>query len=222
MTYGNADFIMKSKRDKALFLSILLAFALWFTMFILRPFNFWLMMSMSTSLLAAVSFAFGRPLILREELSLKNILLGILAAALLYAVFWVGNQVLIFLSGVLPTLIPDRAGNIGAVYANRGELSPVVVGALLFFPIGFGEEIFWRGFVQTGFSKKWGPSSAFALTTLLYVGVHVPTGNPVLILAAFTCGVFWGGIYMTFGRLVPVVISHMVWDPMIFVVWPIR
>jgi len=222
MKYANADFIMKNKTDMALFFSIILAFVLWFVMFIVRPFNFWLMMSVSTSLLAAVSFAFRRPLFSREELSWKNILLGIAAAALLYVIFWIGNEALIFLSSLLPSLIPDRAGNIEAVYANRGALSPAVVGMLLFFPIGFGEEIFWRGFVQAGFSEKWGPLAAFGLTTLLYTAVHLPTGNPVLILAAFTCGVFWGGLYMAFGRLVPVVISHMVWDPMIFVVWPIR
>lgn len=203
-------------------MSILLAFVLWFVMFIIRPFNFWVMMSISTSLLAAVSFAFRRPLILREELSMKLILLGILAAALLYAVFWVGNQVLIFVSGLLPALIPDQAGNIEAVYANRGALPPVLVGALLFFPIGFGEEIFWRGFVQARFSKRWGASAAFALTTLLYAGVHVPTGNPVLILAALTCGMFWGGLYMAHGRLVPVLVSHMIWDPLIFVLFPIK
>jgi uncharacterized protein len=214
--------MMKSRTDQALFMSILLAFVLWFVMFIIRPFNFWLMMSISTSLLAAVSFAFCRPLILREELSLKHILLGILAAALLYVVFWVGNQVLILVSGLLPALIPDRAGNIEAVYANRGALPRVLVGALLFFPIGFGEEIFWRGFVQARFSKRWGASAAFALTTLLYAGVHVPTGNPVLILAALTCGMFWGGLYMAHGKLVPVIVSHMVWDPLIFVLFPIK
>ena len=215
--------MMRTKKDIVLYCSIILAFALWFVMFVVRPFNFWLMMSISTSFLAALSFAFGRrPLISRGELTWKNILLGVLAAALLYVVFWMGNQALIIISGAFPALLPDRAGNINAVYANRGMLSPIVVGVLLFFPIGFGEEVFWRGFVQAGFSHKLGTLAAFALTTLLYAGVHLPTGNPVLILAAFTCGVYWGGLYMAFGRLVPVLVSHMVWDPMIFVIWPIR
>ena len=208
--------------DLALYLSILLAFALWIVMFVIRPLNFWLMMSFSTCLLATLSFIFGRPLFTREELNWKNILLGIVAAGALYAVFWVGNQALILLSGFLPTFIPDRAGNINAVYANRGILSPLVVGVLLFFPIGFGEEIFWRGFVQRRFSIKWSPLSAWLITTLLYVAVHLPTGNPVLILAALTCGAFWGGLYAVTGRLVPVLVSHMVWDPAIFVIWPIK
>jgi membrane protease YdiL (CAAX protease family) len=211
-----------NKLSPGLYLGVFLAFALWIVMFIVRPLNFWLMMSFSTSLLAAISFIFGRPLIFREELTWKNIFLGILAAGALYAVFWTGNEALIFISRFLPTLIPDRAGNINAVYANRGILSPLLVGILLCFPIGFGEEIFWRGFVQRRFSLKWSPLSAWLITTLLYVAVHLPTGNPVLILAALTCGAFWGGLYAVTGRLVPVLVSHMVWDPVIFVIWPIR
>jgi hypothetical protein len=93
---------------------------------------------------------------------------------------------------------------------------------LLFFPIGFGEEIFWRGYVQRGFAEKWSGRRAFILTTLLYTAVHLPTGNTVLIAAALTCGLFWSGVYFATGRLLPVLISHMLWDPAIFIVWPIR
>ena len=205
-----------------LYPGILLAFVLWSVMFVIRPLNFWLMMSISTCLLAAISFIFGRPLFFRGELNWKNILLGIAAAGALYALFWTGNQALILISRFLPALIPDRAVNINAVNANRGVLSPLLVGILLFFPIGFGEEIFWRGFVQRRFSSRWTPLPGFLVTTFFYAAVHLPTGNPVLILAAFTCGAFWGGLYAVTGRLVPVLVSHMVWDPVIFVIWPIK
>ena len=222
MKSASADFMMKRRQDIALFSSIILALVLWFVMFVVRPLNFWLMMSISTSLLAAVSFAFGGCLISREEITWKNIFLGVPAAAVLYGIFLIGNQALIFISAAVPALVPDRAGNIAAVYANMGTLYPFVVGALLFFPIGFGEEVFWRGFVQSRLSQRWGPLGAFALTTLLYAGAHLPTGNPVLILAALACGLFWGGLYMVSGRLVPVIVSHMVWDPLIFVIWPMK
>ena len=207
---------------KKLYLSIALAFVLWIVMFIIRPFNFWLMLSFSTSLLAAVAFVFGHPVISKEELSWKNLLLGVLMAILLYLIFWIGNQTLILISGLFPSLLPDRAGNISAVYANRGILSPLLVGTLLFFPIGFGEELFWRGFIQRRLAEKWSPAAACIVTILLYVGVHLPTENRVLILAALTCGVFWGGLYWATGRLVPVIVCHMLWDPAIFVFWPIR
>ncbi|MCX5878747.1 MAG: CPBP family intramembrane metalloprotease, partial [Deltaproteobacteria bacterium] len=69
---------------------------------------------------------------------------------------------------------------------------------------------------------RWSARSAVRLTTLLYTAIHLPTGTPVLILAALTCGLFWGGFYWATGSLVPVLVSHMLWDPFIFVILPIK
>ena len=212
----------KQPAQKGLWAGIVLAFALWIVMFVYRPFNFWVMLTFSTSLLSAVAFVLARPLFLGRECTAKNALVGLFLAALLYAIFYVGNQFLMAVSRLFPALLPDRAGNIASVYANLGGLSPALVGLLLFFPIGFGEEVFWRGFVQRRLKERWGAGSAFILTTLLYTAVHVPTGNPVLILAALACGLFWGGFYRATGSLVPVLVSHMLWDPFIFVIAPIR
>jgi len=210
------------ERNIGLWLSIGLAFVLWFVMFVLRPFNFWVMLTFSTSLLSVVAFLFGRPLLLGRDLTVRNLLLGVVLAAILYAVFYAGNQFLMIVSRLFPALLPDRAGNIASVYENRGGLSPTLVGLLLFFPIGFGEEIFWRGFVQRRFGERRTATSAFVLTTVLYTAIHIPTGNPVLLLAALTCGLFWGGFYRATGSLVPVLVSHMLWDPFIFVIMPIN
>jgi membrane protease YdiL (CAAX protease family) len=212
----------KAASQKRLWAGIALAFVLWVVMFVLQPFNFWAMLTLSTSLLAAVALVLGRPLLSGREFTAKNVLTGIFLAALLYAIFYAGNQFLIMVSRLFPGLLPDRAGNIASVYANLGGLSPALVGSLLFFPVGFGEEVFWRGFVQRRFGETWSGPTAFLLTSLLYTAIHVPTGNPVLILAAVTCGLFWGGFYWATGSLVPVLVSHMLWDPFIFVIFPIR
>jgi len=212
----------KPAAQKGLCAGIVLAFVLWIVMFVFRPLNFWVLLTFSTSLLAAIAFALGRPLLSSREFTAKNLLLGILLAAFLYAIFYMGNQVLTIASRLFPALLPEPAANIASVYANLGGLSPALVAFLLFFPIGFGEEIFWRGFVQRRFTERWSARSAFVLTTLLYTAIHLPTGNPVLILAALTCGLFWGGFYWATGSLVPVLVSHMLWDPCIFVIAPIR
>jgi membrane protease YdiL (CAAX protease family) len=213
---------MKPEGQKGLWVSVGLAFVLWGGIFVLKPFNFWFMLTFSTFLLAAIAFLLGRPLPLSREFTARNVLLGVVLAALLYAVFYAGNQFLKMVSGLFPALLPDRAGNIASVYANLGGLSPAVVGLLLFFPIGFGEEVFWRGFVQRRLSERWSAGLAFVVTSLLYTGIHLGTGNPVLILAALTCGLFWGGFYWATGSLVPVLVSHMLWDPFIFVIAPIK
>jgi CAAX protease family protein len=212
----------KSTVHRGLWASIGAAFVLWAVLFVFKPFNFWVMLTFSTSLLAALAFLLGRPLLLVRELTAKNVLLGVALAALLYALFYAGNQFLKLVSGLFPALLPDRAGNIASVYENLGGLSPAVVSLLLFFPIGFGEEVFWRGFVQRRLRERWNAGPAFVVTTLLYTSIHLATGNPVLILAALTCGLFWGGFYWATGSLVPVLVSHMLWDPFIFVIFPLE
>ena len=202
--------------------SIILCFCLWYVMFATRPFNFWIMMSFSTALLSCISFFFGWPLFHKSEISMKNILIGILSALILYLIFVAGNKLMLKISDFFPSLFHDRQENLAAIYGNRGSLSPWLVMILLVFPIGFGEEIYWRGFVQRYFTRKFNAPAAFFVTTLFYVLVHVPIGNQVLIVAAITCGLFWGMLYWATGSIFPVLISHMLWDPMIFVLFPVR
>lgn len=211
-----------TSRTKALvvILSVFLAFVLWYVMFILRPFNFWFMMSFSTILLSAISFLSGGVPFRLKEWGIKNIIFGICAAAFLYCIFWAGNNILIWFDSVTG-LLPHRTENLNSIYANREIISPAVIAMLLFFPIGFGEEVFWRGYIQRFIEGRWGRTSAFIITVILYTGVHVPTANPVLILASFICGIYWGGLYSLTGSIVPVIVSHMVWDPFIFIIFPV-
>jgi uncharacterized protein len=205
----------------AIVVSILLAFGLWHVMFVLRPFNFWMMMTGSTVLLAAVSLWRGGIPCRMEELNSRNVMKGLAAAAVLYGIFWLGHAALAW-AEEHTSLLPHRVEQLDAIYANRDMASSWLVALVLFFPIGFGEEVFWRGFVQRGFQGRWGKPSSFLLCVALYTAVHGSTGNPVLILAALMCGLFWSGLYWYSGSLVPVIISHMVWDPLIFVIAPIR
>ena len=209
------------RRQQAAYASIALAFVLWYAMFVIRPFNFWLMMSLSTSLLSIIAFAFARPIFQKHEWNWRNLAIGVSSAALLYGIFWLGNHMTIWIAEAFPRLLPHRSENLTSVYANRGVLPPAVVGALLFFPIGFGEEFFWRGLIQRFFVAKWNAPKAFVMTTLLYVLVHISTWNPIILMAALACGLFWGGLYWATGSIVPVLVSHMLWDPFIFILYPI-
>ncbi len=177
-------------------------------------------MSANTLILSIIAFVFGKPSIKTDKL-LKSILLGLIYALALYLVFWVGNKLLVIFSNLFPQILSNRMGHLDSIYGNRGNLSPWIISALLFFPIGFGEEFFWRGFIQKELSGKFSPFYGFVLTTLIYTAVHVPTLNPILILAAFVCGLFWGALYWKTKSLFPIILSHMLWDPLIFVLLPI-
>jgi membrane protease YdiL (CAAX protease family) len=42
----------------------------------------------------------------------------------------------------------------------------------------------------------------------------------MLLVAAGVCGLFWGLLYWREQNLIPVIISHSLWDVMIFVLFP--
>jgi len=88
------------------------------------------------------------------------------------------------------------------------------------FIIGPGEELFWRGFLQRRFQIEKGPFQGFLLATLLYTGVHIGSGNVMLVLAAGICGLFWGFLYLRTGSLLLNVVSHTAWDMAIFLFFP--
>lgn len=200
---------------KKLITSICLAAILWFIIFVVRPANFWIMMAAATTCLTIISIAFGRPLFAENDFSAKNIFIGIASAIVLWAIFAVGGE-------ILSMIFPRKDEFVNMVYANRGNLSPFAVGALLFFPIGFGEEVFWRGYVQKKLATRFDGYKGLLLATAIYTAVHIPTLNPVLLLAAAVGGLFWGALYMRTKSLTAVLVSHMVWDPIIFVIFPVN
>ena len=125
---------------KTVIASIIIAFILWYLTFITKPFNFWLMMTFNTLFLGTISFRGGQ-IFRRDEWNIRNIIIGVGAAILLYGIFFVGNHILVWASDSIG-IIPKRAENLDSIYANSEAVSPALIAMLLFFPIGFGEEVF--------------------------------------------------------------------------------
>lgn len=196
---------------------VIIAFVLWYLMFVVKPIeNFWIMMVFSTSVLSIISLRNNRNQLKQGNINFKEIFIGIASAVILYLVFFAGKYLLDLLK-----IIPNHEQGISNVYATRGILPGWLIALFLFFPVGFGEEIFWRGFLQRLMSEKYGNKIAFLVTTFFYTAVHIPTMNPVLILAALLVGIYWGMIFIwRKNNIVAPMISHMVWDPVIFIILP--
>lgn len=210
-------------RDKSkLVLSLLVAALLWFIMFspLTSPnINFWLCMTASALILACLSFAFGGKECIGTESGLPGsktaiVLLGILIAAGLWGVFWVGDK-------VSQLLFSFSRAQVNLIYNIKGDTSPTLIALLLLLIIGPAEEIFWRGYVQRTLSKLRSPLFAFLITTAIYTLVHLPSGNFMLIMAALVCGNAWGGLYWLMpNNLRAIIISHALWDAAAFVWLP--
>jgi membrane protease YdiL (CAAX protease family) len=119
-------------------------------------------------------------------------------------------------------MFPFAEGEIGSIYSMKDGTSPWLIGPLLLLVIGPAEEIFWRGFVQRQFSLKMNPTWAFVLTTAIYALVHIWAGNFMLVVAAAVVGGVWGLLYRLWPKgLWTLIISHAVWDVVVFLVFPI-
>ncbi len=135
--------------------------------------------------------------------------LGVLSAVALYLFFWSGYQV--------AKNIPGFVQTISSVYGLRGMTSQQEIALLLLFPIGPTEELYWRGLIQRTLKEEMKPNQSLLLTSVIYAAIHLPTLNPSLILVAFIGGLVWGAIYNRYGSVLPSLLSHVIFDEMIFV-----
>jgi len=208
-----------SKSPYSLLAPIAVALGLWFIMF--SPWtaphlNFWLSMLFSACVLLAMSFWLSKDWKAQFSVNIRAILAGLLSAVLLWGIFYLGN----FLSNLLFDFAGPQVHNI---YGLRDGNSHGLIALALLFVIGPAETVFWQGFVQRGMMNAMGAWKGFVVTTLIYALVHVWSFNFMLLMAALICGAFWGFMYMALKprNLVPLLISHAVWDVMVFILFPI-
>ena len=194
--------------------TIVVAAILWYVMFVIKPFNFWIEMSLSIGLLTFIALIIDKNILKIKRITFKQIITGILSAILLYLIFYIGNIVTGY-------IFPFKDAQVLSVYSNRSQGNPLWIGLLLLLVIGPGEELYWRGFIQNTLSTKFGENKGYVMATLLYAGVHILTGNIMLIIAALVCGIYWGWLYKKQKSLLTVIISHAIWDLTIFVLLPI-
>ena len=205
---------MNKTNSKQIIFTIIVASILWYLLFVVKPMNFWLEMSLSISTLVLMAFIFNKNTFKLGKLTKRYIVIGISSAIALYIIFYLGNIV----SGFI---FPFKDSQVLSVYSNRSSGNLIWIGLLLLFIIGPGEEIYWRGFIQNTLSQKMGETKGYVISVLLYAGVHIITGNVMLVIAALVCGVFWGWLYKKEKSLLPVIISHAIWDLTVFVIFPL-
>lgn len=203
---------------KKIIIPFCIAAIFWFLMF--SPWtktylNFWYTMLLASGTLTFYSLLIGRN-DFRDvyRFNSRYIFIGLLSAAFLYLVFFAGN----YFSHLLFDFSKQQVSNI---YATKSQADKIFIGFALLLWIGPSEEIFWRGFAQYNLSKKYGDKKAFIITTAIYAFVHIWAFNFMLFMAALICGIFWGWLFMKYKSVIPGLISHAIWDAVIFVILPI-
>jgi membrane protease YdiL (CAAX protease family) len=146
-----------------------------------------------------------------------DLTIGFLIAGALYGGAWTLHHFV--LRGGSPQILwlyrlALSIGNAGA------RPSPTLFGIVTVFAVL--EELVWRGLVLSTLSESLGTRRAWPAAAVAYALAHVPTvivlgdpvagPNPVLVFAAFGCGLVWTFATSLTGRLPPVMVSHAIFS----------
>ncbi len=208
----------KTNNVLALIFTVLLAFALWF--FLFSPWtkgmvNFWIAISLASLVLSIIALSRRKQIISELKINWQAIVAGIFIAAALWGVFWVGDK-------ISSMMFSFEKSQVASIYSMRDGHSKWLIATLLLLIMGPAEEIFWRGYLQKTLQTIISPNAGFVTSVILYSLAHLWSFNFMLIMAALVAGLVWGAIYRFFPKSLPaLIISHSLWDVMVFVVFPI-
>jgi membrane protease YdiL (CAAX protease family) len=160
------------------------------------------------------SLALGtQPQLRKTRIGIKEVLAGVGSAAALYGIFHLGDR-------ISRQVVPNGGQQIDDIYALKRIRPRKELMARLGLVIGPAEEFFWRGFLQQGLMEQFGRFWGTALGTAAYGGAHIISGNFTLVGAATIAGGFWGGLYGLGVPLGALIVSHILWDNVIFLIAP--
>ena len=177
-----------------------------------QPKVFWYYITGTSLLLIAYSI-FNEEI--DDQVSMGSYLLyGIISGLLVYGVFWIGHHLIHLLD--VNTFIKQ----VNRLYAKFAPdvIWHFVVLILIVIP---AEELFWRGFIQKRLMKSLSVLASIIIASVLYASVYIFTDFPILIIASLCAGLIWGGLY-AWKRSIPLVIlSHVLFDLLLFIFLPL-
>jgi uncharacterized protein len=197
--------------DRRLIFGLLIAHLLLFFTFEDKA-VFWYIFT--ASMLVLISYAIIHEDIEDEAPTLTYLTTGIASGLGLFGLFWLGSSLIELLN--MPFI-----SQISRLY-NR--FSPEIFWhyLVLVLIIAPGEEFFWRGFIQKRINKYFDTKVTIALSVLLYASVHFYSGEFILVLAAVAAGLAWSILYAWKRSLPLVIVSHIVFDLLLFVFLPLH
>jgi membrane protease YdiL (CAAX protease family) len=173
---------------------------------------FWYMFT--ATMLILISYSILHEKVDSESTFLTYGIYGILSGIILYVLFWIGYQLIDVFH------LPFNK-EISRLYARFSPTQIWHYIVLLLFIVP-GEELFWRGFIQKRLSKSMGTTYSIILAAVLYASVQIYSDTFIHLLATLIAGVFWGALYAWKKSMPLVIISHLIFDLLLFILFPFR
>lgn len=200
----------KNKQTIVLLLSLLFIYAMLSYTFV-ETTIFWYLYAFTLLVGIAISLVFGK---FEDQLpTWQYLIFGTGYGTIAYGIIKLGYI-------LLPYIDASATKEINNFLATYG---PTNIGhyLLLIFIIVVGEEMFWRGFVQQQLKRFTTPLYAIFITAILFSLSLALSGFMPGALAAIVTGLLWGALYEWKKSLPLIIVSHIVFVLLLFLVLPI-
>lgn len=138
-----------------------------------------------------------------------GIAMGILLTVLTYPAFQIAAR-----------FFPGLDSNVEALYA--GARSTTLPRALVWATAAaIAEEVIFRGVLLDALSELLRASWAAPLSVLIYGAAQLGTGSLIVVLMALGYGSVWTIQRRLTGSLLSTIISHVIWTPIVLLLWPV-
>ncbi|MEO4054299.1 type II CAAX endopeptidase family protein [Solibacillus sp. CAU 1738] len=199
-----------SKQTIVLLLSLVFMYAMLFYTFEEKAI-FWYLYAFTILIGIAISLLSGK---FEDRLpTWQYLLYGIGYGTITYGVVKLGYI-------VLPLINANVANDIEKFLATYGPTS-IWHYLLLIFIIAVGEEMFWRGYVQQQLKRYTNRRYAVFITAILFSLSVAISGFTAGVIAAFVTGLIWGTLYEWKKSLPLIIVSHIVFVLLLFLVLPL-
>jgi uncharacterized protein YbjT (DUF2867 family)/membrane protease YdiL (CAAX protease family) len=141
-----------------------------------------------------------------------GIVAGLVAGLVLFGI----TQLAIFL---IPSVWPGWEAYAREIYAWKAGHSVLFLATTLVL-IVIAEEALWRGVVTSYTMERFGRLPGIVLGAGIFAIAHWAAFNPLLLLAAVGCGLFWNLLYAATDDLTIPTVSHLLWDFLLLFLFP--
>jgi len=144
----------------------------------------------------------------------RNVLVGLGAGLVMSVATWV-------LYPLSTELVPEIEGEVTKLYALLRQTPGPVAAFPVLVLVVLAEERVWRGLAIDVFGQARPGPRAVVLAALVYTFPQIAFRSPLLVAVALACGLVWGGLRVQTRGLAAPLIAHLLWDLLVFVLFPV-
>ena len=144
----------------------------------------------------------------------RQVLLGVAGGLLMIAVT---HAVYAVATRLLPAIVAETK----ALYALLDQPPGPIWALPVLVLVVFAEEVVWRGLLHDGLQRAMNRPRSVLLGAALYALPQLVGQSVLLPVVALGCGMIWGYQRTRSVSLVPVFLTHLVWDLGVFFLLPL-